>query len=1154
MHDFRFFNNQLLLNPLLFIVLWMSIDTYSANTVDFKTGDTFYSFFWTQSATDTNKYGYYGLLKITGQSQYPGTTNYKGSFRLDRCPWWQRLVANVNTDISISISDSKPDSVDLCAAKFAAVPWLNAISGGTDTADYRIRFLFPILPIGQNYACYDYFSVRFNDTIDVQFQGIDDSTMAGSFINRRVPGSITTIYAKNAIAIRTTAKNPTRIGSIQVNGAYEKLVSSFLRFDLSYLKSNAVWYGLNFIDTTIDEQTIQVLSVNLSGAPRIFADSTYQLTWSMSGADNVARCSLYVSFDSTKTWRATGMTTGSATSYKWTAPHIEALHCFIKVIAIDKNGLKHTGQSSEFEIRFFWDTTIKLPPINNYSLRGSVLTPTSARLAWSLTGEADTSVDSIGIRYDILHYPASMTDSMSKLIRVYGLNDTCDTIKDLPENQPWYFSLFVANSARIWSSCTPNSRLMIRPGKANGIVINLGIDTQHVFNDSLRLWTKPKLPVTYTDTLEQWNGPPDKPGFIQTSQGYAFRQGNIPANTVIGVSISFRSIPSPYTAYDQKIYQYNIYTGNWRLMATSVKIDISKHSIEALCHDPRMPFVAMIDTLAPIVRRLSTAKEFYTIHQQIVDTCTISDNIENLQIRLIGGTGNGEMSDLSGYITPLDEESHYRVSLPPYVADECAGLRSFLIGDDGRMSTKINLSEKIRRNEKNCDDTIAAAMDWTPLFVTAQPEKPSVADAILSGHEYDKKNERIILWRQSGNDGENKWLDYSSDSDSLFLLLPGRLFWIKSRSTRAIKYGIAIVPVLADTFTIELNPGGWTDFSIPYQFDSYLGDILNATRKKSGSLTDSIGIYKWEKNGLSYITHPVFLSGIDSLSDSTRILPGGKPYSAYNPFSSTLSLRIPSEGTLLSPLNHLFKSIRRKAAKNGSWSVRIGITMNDTLRFAPIYFASTPASGIPRWYPISPSFSPLTVGIKNRINNMVYGNTASGDLSKGGCMFEIYCYNTGSSTSTLNMRIEHSDGLPDDMTSCLLSTNGANEGRSDAIHLPLFPHRPVTCYLLIGNMQYIMETSRQLLSRLSLRIVSFGGNLRLLFTIPYDTRSIEFMVYDLNGREVWNLKQNTTNISANSAILIKKPLSAGFYLIELKATIGEERVSRMIRQKVIYVR
>ena len=116
----------------------------AANTPLLNTGDSFYSFFWTQAEGDTNKYGYYGILKIAGQNQSTGTTNYDASFRLDRCSWWQRMVVNVNTDISIAVSNAKPDSVDLCAAKFDSVPWLSAVSGGTDTADYNIRFLFPI--------------------------------------------------------------------------------------------------------------------------------------------------------------------------------------------------------------------------------------------------------------------------------------------------------------------------------------------------------------------------------------------------------------------------------------------------------------------------------------------------------------------------------------------------------------------------------------------------------------------------------------------------------------------------------------------------------------------------------------------------------------------------------------------------------------------------------------------------------------------------------------------------------------------------------------------------------------------------------------------------------------------------------------------------
>ena len=1117
----------------------------------FTTGDSYCSFFWTQAPNDVSKFGYYGIIKITSITQAVNSTLLGATFRLDRCSWWQNLVASQFAGINLNFANSKPDSIDLCSGKFSGAAWLSSLAGNTDSDPYSIRFYFPILPKDQPYGRYDYFIVRCNDTLDLQFQGIDDSTFTGSFVNRQTPGSTTKIYAKNAVAVRTTNTNSLRIKSIQIDGAYEKLVSSYLQFNLLSLKSGAGYYGLNFIDTVIVEQPIQVTSVALSGAPVVFADSTYQLTWALSNPTNVARCSLYVSLDSGKTWTPTGMSNGSATSAQWTAPHGESKNCFIKVLAIDKNGLKFPGYSQQFSIQISSSLPVTPPPTNNYSLRGSAITASAVRLAWSLSGPVDTSVDSIGIRFNVFHFPASMTDTLSARIGTYGLTDTCDTIDNLPQNSTYYFSLFVRNRAGVWSVATQNSMLLMRSSQSAGVAISLGVDTQKIDNDSLWLWTQPKLLISYGDTLDLWSGPELKPGFIQTSQGFAFRQGNTPQNTQLKVSITYRTVPLPFTAADQRIYQYNLYTGKWRLNQGAVSINTVYHTITGVCQDARMPFIVMIDTSAPTIIRLSHGKEYYSVQQPIVDTCMMSDNIENATLRLLGAAGSRELSDLSAYVTPMQEQFRYLVSIPPYVADQCSGLRAFLIADDGRNTRRINLSEKILRDNGNCDDTIAAPVEWTPLFVTAQPKTPSVAIAALSQSPYDKKSARIIQWRkQQGNVTDaGAWFEYDPGQDSLFSLAPGKLFWIKSRDSRSIHYGQAIVPSLADTMAIQLNAHGWTDFSIPFRFDIYAGDLLDATRKVAGGLTDSVGLFRWVKSGATSITEPVLLAGVGTPTDT---LIGGKPYSAYNPLASPLTLRIPPDGMALSPLNP-FRSLGKKSSV-GSWSVRIGVACHDTVRLSPIYCASTPASGVPRWYPVSPSFSPLTIGIKNRQNNCIYGNSSSGDLSTGGCMFELYCDNTASESVPVALRIEKSTGLPPDMTVALFSTTDKVYALRDSLGFSLNPQQKSTQFLAIGNMSFLKRTFTVLVSKFSLRVVHSGHGLGIAFTLPYDTRSIELVLYDLKGRIVWNRKESGGPLRNQGLLMIAKPVATGFFLVELKATTAAEHIPQILREKVVYVR
>jgi hypothetical protein len=442
-------------------------------------------------------------------------------------------------------------------------------------------------------------------------------------------------------------------------------VSSYLRLNLASIKPSARYYGINFIDTTIAAQTIQ---------------------------------------DSAVTWTSAGMTSGSATSTPWTAPHRESPNCFVKIVAIDGNGIKYPGISPRFSLTLGTAPIIP-PPDNNYALRGTATAGSAVRLAWSLVSAVDTSVDSIGIRYSVAHYPSSMTDSLSTLIRVYSLSETCDTIEPLPPNQPYYFSLFVANGAHVWSAATQNSRLLIRASQPAGTVVALGLDTQHVFNDSLRLWTKPGLLNTYTDTLDVWSGLQTRPGFIATSQAYAFRQGNTPANTTVGIPLAYRPVPSPFTANDQQVYQYNIFTGKWRLVTSRIRLDTAQRMIHAVCEDARMLFVLMIDTAAPQLSKISTSKDYYTVTEMIQDTCIMTDNIENLPFRFLIGAGNRELAENNMQVTQLENPAHWLVQILPSTADQCSGLQAYLIVNDGRTSRRINLSEKILRDGVNPTST-----------------------------------------------------------------------------------------------------------------------------------------------------------------------------------------------------------------------------------------------------------------------------------------------------------------------------------------------------------------------------------------------------------------------------------------------------------------
>ena len=1129
-------------------------------------GDSYCMFFWTQTPNELAQYGYYGITKITNVVQSGSATTDSATFTVDGGSWWQNLVANTYAKINLSFDNTIPDSIDLYSTKFAAAPWLWLINGATDLNAYSIRFYFPVLPVNLSYSRYDYFTVKFNDSMDIHFQGISDSIFTGSFINKRVPGSITKIYAKNAITIQTTSANALRIRSIQVDGTFKNLVSSYLGFDLSSLKTNAAFYGFTVVDTVPMAQVIQVKSVALSQTSALFADSTYRLTWSLVPANVVDRCSLYVSLDSGITWAAAGMANGADTSVMWTAPHRASQHCFIKILAIALDGTKYFGLSPQFTLTINTSGQPATPPPNNYVLRGTVLAPGIIRLAWSVSGQLDTAVHSVGIRYNTIHFPTSMTDSLSSTGGIFGLADTCDTIQNLQQNQLYYFSLFVANASGVWSTATQNSVTSVRTGTQAGLAVAIGIDTQYVFGDSLEVWNQPQLLAAYPDTIDVWNGPLVKPGFIQTGPGFAFRQGTTLSGTKVDIAIAYGAIPSPYTAADQRLYQYNIYTGGWRINQGSMSMDTVNHRVRAALDDARLPFIVMIDTAPPVISRSPSGEDSFAINQRIVDTFYISDNIENVSLRLLGGAGNQDLGDISAYITPGEKSTQYLTTIPPYVADQCSGLRAFLIVGDGRNTEAINLSKRILRQGTNCDDTIAPAFNWTPLMVTAQPQDSRISTILLTSADksktlaYDTTSERIIQWLplpQNVSD-TNKWVEYSSARDSLFKLAPGKLFWIKSRNTRALNYGNAVVPSLTDTSDILLNANGWTDFSIPYKFDLYLGDIINATRATYGNSVDSIEIYHWVKTGQSYITTPVFLPGIFDTGAALDTIHGGDGYSAFTPLLAPQVLRIPPMALAVSSATNAIslskKSVLNSKNVTGSWCVRISISTGNGGILSPVYCASAPFANEPRFYPMPPSFSSLRAGVVDQRNGHVFGSAASGDLSQGGTVFPIICENGTSAISTVIAFVEKKNGLPREIRAGFITGAAGAGAMVDSLSVLIAPLQKSKRYFVVGNAAYVRKMIRLLGSTLSLRTFAVNRSIRVVYSVPYNTIDIVLTMYDLRGRRIWEEQFAGASLPTTGSFLLSNPIACGYYIIEMKAMVQGELQPHLLRQKAVYVR
>jgi hypothetical protein len=240
----------------------------------------------------------------------------------------------------IVISKGKPSTITRAPDHFNNVDWFTGFkrAGSTDS----INFFFPLLPQGQNYGRYDYFTVDVDDSLDLEFYGAGDSIMVGTFVHKKpAPNGSINILGRNAFIVELTKSNPLRISSIRCNGAFDSLLTVFLKFPLDSLKVDAAWYGIDILDTLTNVPRIKVFSLALSGKEPYLKGTQKDITWKLSGTSEIDSCLVGVSYDK-MSWVPVGRTDIDSI-YPWTIASSASDSTIIRVIAYGKHGERIAG-------------------------------------------------------------------------------------------------------------------------------------------------------------------------------------------------------------------------------------------------------------------------------------------------------------------------------------------------------------------------------------------------------------------------------------------------------------------------------------------------------------------------------------------------------------------------------------------------------------------------------------------------------------------------------------------------------------------------------------------------------------------------------------------------------------------------------------------
>ena len=310
------------------------------------------------------------------------------------------------------------------------------------------------------------------------------------------------------------------------------------------------------------------------------------------------------------------------------------------------------------------------------------------------------------------------------------------------------------------------------------------------------------------------------------------------------------------------MYSFDINKGGWIVGRDSVVVDTAKSLVRARNSTPWLPFMFLIDTLKPVISFLDSSHIAVKSGQRVHYNITIKDNVKNCIWKFVAGSGNEQPLDLSFYVDTVTKKQSLGVTVPQVIVNGCTGFRSLFTVSDMVHEKTVALGRPVIREGWNCDNITTEPMQWTPVLVSATPDSSSIRALMnfqykSSDWKYSTQEMRIIKWipgHQKAFDGG--WVEYSEAENNLFQIIPGQLLWIKTKERLKLDFGSAVTPKLNIVDTINLPPNQWTDFSNPYPFDVYLGDIFNTT--SNPQINSTVKIYSWDKDSCDKSTVQIF--------------------------------------------------------------------------------------------------------------------------------------------------------------------------------------------------------------------------------------------------------------------------------------------------------
>lgn len=668
-------------------------------------------------------------------------------------------------------------------------------------------------------------------------------------------------------------------------------------------------------------------------------------------------------------------------------------------------------------------------------------------------------------------------------------------------------------------------------------------------------------------------------GFVTIGSGYKFSSGN--ESQPVSLGLSWTELPSFVDPADIRLYRFSPGSQQWTVEWNAV-IDTSLGLVFIATRELRgSVFVLAVDTAAPEVTVKSDASSVVDVGKDIVNRLQVGDNCANSAVVVKYAKGGEGWGDGIDSLILDGTDSLLVITIPRTLVTDENGTRCYVSVSDGSNQRFVDLSRQVNLRSSTIDRSVAANT-WTPIHAVALLENKAarsvMSEVLKDGVDWTYDNTRVRLmrwWDHRDNlSSSGDWLEYNDSYSALFDLVPGRVLWIKTKELLRFDYGDGVTLSLRDTLTITVPPSRagkmtWVDFAVPYKFNMFIGDILDATNDPN---TAELQFYHWvapTHNGAAFSTEILYIgeSGLPDWMNRRAELSGGVAdgdvYTVYNPTPDSIVLKFPSVPRDLSTVTN--DDLGKMVSSDAPWWVQV--TGNS---FGPVTLGFVGAQGQKRqartWYPSAPTFSAVSMQVHDPVQGKSFGHVLAHQAVDGGFSYELLLRNGSTKASTCTWEIDRSH-LPATMDA-LYWEPATGESRLirgvEGFSKNLAGDAVVSAFVLVGDAGYF-ERFKTGVNTWTFDVLKafpnpFRSSVAIRYTAPCSgIAGVRCSIINSQGRQVWASSQSKPPMGVNvmtwnGLSFAGRRVAGGLYLARITAFNSAGDVVGNKEQQLLLIR